>query len=64
MPSTEIIITLFQEDIIFGTNASLTYGMRSPYTEHAARGLPNSIPLEGEVRIIHDQDQQMLPHVV
>ena len=26
MPSTEIIITLFQEDIIFGTNASLTYG--------------------------------------
>ena len=26
MPSTEIIITLFQEDNIFGTNASLTYG--------------------------------------
>ena len=26
LPSTEIIITLFQEDNIFGTNASLTYG--------------------------------------
>ena len=26
MPTTEIIITLFQEDNIFGTNASLTYG--------------------------------------
>ena len=26
MPSAEIIITLFQEDNIFGTNASLTYG--------------------------------------
>ena len=26
MPSTEIIITLFQKDSIFGTNASLTYG--------------------------------------
>ena len=26
MPSTEIIITLFQEDNIFGTNVSLTYG--------------------------------------
>ena len=38
--------------------------MRSLYTEHAARGLPNPIPLEGEVRIIQDQDQQMLPHVV
>ena len=25
MPTTEIIITLFQEDNIFGTNASLTY---------------------------------------
>ena len=26
MPSAEIIITLFEEDNIFGTNASLTYG--------------------------------------
>ena len=26
MPSTENIIALFQEDNIFGTNASLTYG--------------------------------------
>ena len=26
MPTTKIIITLFQEDNIFGTNASLTYG--------------------------------------
>ena len=26
MPSAEIIITLFQEDNIFGTNASLKYG--------------------------------------
>ena len=32
--------------------------------EHAARGLPNLIPLEGGERIIQDQDQQMLPHVV
>ena len=28
MPSTEIIVTLFQEDNIFGTNASLTYGLK------------------------------------
>ena len=26
MPTTEIKITLFQEDNIFGTNASLIYG--------------------------------------
>ena len=38
--------------------------MRASYTEHAARGLPNPIPLEGEVGIIQDQDQRMLPHVV
>ena len=34
-----------------------TERVRSPYTEHAARGLPNPIPLEGEVRIIQDEDQ-------
>ena len=84
-----IIKTLFQEDNIFGTNASLTYGLqihktymlmiitdrtriiyrctervRSPYTEHAASGLPNPTPLDGEVRFIQAQDQQVLPHVV
>ena len=65
-----MIITLFQEDNILGTNASLTYGpqiqrhtcliiterkiitvcteqVRSPYTEHAASGLPNPTRLEG-----------------
>ena len=31
----------------------------SLYTEHAASGLPNPTPLEGEVRIIQAQDQQM-----
>ena len=36
----------------------------SPYTEHAANGLPNPTPLEGEVRFIQAQDQQMLPYVV
>ena len=29
-----------------------TERMRSPYTEHAARGLLNHTPLEGEVRFI------------
>ena len=38
--------------------------MRSPYTEHAASGLPNPTPLEGEVRFIQATDQQMLQHVV
>ena len=76
-----ILATLFQEDNIFGTNASLTYGpqihdthafdnykkwklftvcteqVKSPYTEHAASGLPNPIHLEGEVRFIQPQDQ-------
>ena len=34
------------------------------YTEHAASGLPNPTPLEGEVRFIQATDQQMLQHVV
>ena len=34
------------------------------YIEYAASGLPNPIPLEGEVRLIHATDQQMLQHVV
>ena len=38
--------------------------VRSPYTEHAASGFTNPTPLEGEVRFIQAQDQQMLPHVV
>ena len=38
--------------------------VRSPYTEHAANGLPNATRLEGEVRFIQAQDQQVLPHVV
>ena len=83
-----IIITLFQEDNIFVTNASLIYDsqiqrhacvtliitkqwklltvcteqVRSPYIERAASGLPNRTRLEGEVRFIQAQDQQVLPH--
>ena len=38
--------------------------MRSPYIEHAASGLPNPTRLEGEVRFVQSQDQQVLPHVV
>ena len=41
-----------------------TEQVRSPYTEHAASGLPNPTPFEGEVRFIQAQDQQVLPHVV
>ena len=41
-----------------------TERVRSPYTEHAASGLPNPTPLEGEVRFIQATDQQMLQHVV
>ena len=41
-----------------------TEQVRSPYIEHAASGLPNSIRLEGEVRFVKAQDQQVLPHVV
>ena len=79
-----IIISLFQEDNIFGTNASLTYGpqfqrqkwhwqlnmhklftvcteqVRSPYSEHAASGLPNHNHLEGKVRFDKAQDQQVV----
>ena len=32
--------------------------------EHAASGLPNSTRLEGAVRFIQAQDQQVLPNVV
>ena len=35
-----------------------TEQMRSPYTEHAASGLPNPTHLEGEVRYDQAQDQQ------
>ena len=34
--------------------------MRSPYTEHAASGLPNPTPLEGEVRFVEAQYQQVV----
>ena len=35
-----------------------TEQVRSPYTEHAASGLPNLTHLEGEVRFYQAQDQQ------
>ena len=41
-----------------------TKQVRSPYIEHAASGLPNPTRLEGEVRFVQAQDQQVLPHVV
>ena len=31
-----------------------------PYTEHAASGLPNPTPLEGEVRFVQAQDQHVV----
>ena len=34
--------------------------VRSPYTEHAASGLPNPTHLEGEVRFDQAQDQQVV----
>ena len=34
--------------------------MRSPYTEHAASGLPNPTHLEGEIRFGQAQDQQVV----
>ena len=46
---TKIIYSMYREDEV---------------SEHAARGLPNPIPLEGEVRFIQATDQQMLQHVV
>ena len=71
-----IIITLFQEDNIFGMDASLTYGPQlqlhvtnklklfTVCTEHAASGLPNPTHLEGEVRFVKAQDQQVVTNVV
>ena len=79
-----IIITLFQEDNLFGLYVGLTYGpqlqryachwqlnrhelftvcteqVRSPYTEHAASGLPSPTQLEGEIRFVQAQDQQVV----
>ena len=37
-----------------------TEQMRSPYTEHAASGLPNPTVLEGKVRFDQAQDQQVV----
>ena len=37
-----------------------TEQVRSPYTEHAAIGLPNPTHLEGEVRFDQAQDQQVV----
>ena len=37
-----------------------TEPVRSPYTEHAASGLPNPTHLEGEVRFDQAQDQQVV----
>ena len=41
----------------------ITYSMYRA-VEHAASGLPNPTPLEGEVGFIQAQYQQVLPHVV
>ena len=38
--------------------------VESPYIENAASGLHNPTRLEGQVRFIQAQDQQVLPHVV
>ena len=37
-----------------------TERVRTPYIEHAACGLPNPTPLEGEVRFVQAQDQQVV----
>ena len=37
-----------------------TEQVRSPYTEHAASGLPNPTHSEGEVRFDQTQDQQVV----
>ena len=37
-----------------------TEQVRSPYTEHAASGLPNPTHLEGELRFDQAQDQQVV----
>ena len=37
-----------------------TEQVKSPYTEHAASGLPNPTHLEGEVRFDQAQDQQVV----
>ena len=37
-----------------------TEQVRSPYTEHAASGLPNPTHLEGEVRFDQAQSQQVV----
>ena len=37
-----------------------TEQVRTPYTEHAASGLPNPTHLEGEVRFDQAQDQQVV----
>ena len=41
------------------TVCTCTEQLRSPYTEHAARGLPNPTHLEGEVRFDPAQYQQV-----
>ena len=38
--------------------------MRSPYTEHAANGLPNPTHMEWGIRFVQARDQQVLTHVV
>ena len=37
-----------------------TEQMMSPYTEHAASGLPNPTHSEGEVRFVQAQDQRVV----
>ena len=41
-------------------NYLCTEQVRSPYTQHAASGLPNPTHLEGEVRFDQAQDQQVV----
>ena len=37
-----------------------TEQVRSPYTEHVTSGLPNPTHLEGKVRFVQAQDQQVI----
>ena len=37
-----------------------TEQVRSPYTKHAASELPNPTHLEGEIRFVQAQDQQVV----
>ena len=55
-----IILLLFQEDNIFGTNASLTYGPRLHRTCCKRATQPYSLGGGGGVRFDQAQDQQVV----